>query len=190
MTSQAPTSRGPTDAGLTARVLSIHRPISFAPRVAMSGSLTNAAETFSPVTGGQWRFHDEPETLSAAFHLDRSEPKPLLLSSQGSPVNPLTGAGFDKVRSFPIQFASRRLLPRWQIGSPLTPCRIYHRLRGFRPHLTIVAVRGFQHLPNAESDVNKTHFLSLSGLSQEQIGTKEKQTCCVNSTIRMRTRTK
>lgn len=94
----------------------------------------------------------------------------------------------DGRRSTPIQFASRRLLPRGQIGSPLTPCRTSHRLRGFRP-LSVI-VRGFQHLPSGETNVNKTHFLSLSGLSQEQIGTKETEACCVTPTIRMRTTTR
>jgi len=130
MTSQAPTSRGPTDAGLTARVLSIHRATRTMPNPVRFAFFDYAAKTFSPVTGRQWRFHYGPETLSAASHSDRSAPKPLVLSSQVASVALPTGAGFDKVRSTPIQFASRRLLPRWQIGSRCTPCRTSHRLRG------------------------------------------------------------
>lgn len=49
---------------------------------------------------------------------DRSEPRPSLLSSQGSPVNPLTGAGFDKVRS-PNSICRVPLLPSLQIGGRL-----------------------------------------------------------------------
>jgi hypothetical protein len=49
MTSQAPTSKGPTDAGLTARVLSIHRASRTKPTPVRLAFFDYALETFSPV---------------------------------------------------------------------------------------------------------------------------------------------
>jgi len=88
------------------------------------------------VTGRQWRFHYEPETLSAATFSDRMH----LLSTSVVSSKPDRRLG-DKRRSTPIQFASRLLLPRWQIGSCCTPCRTSHRLRGFRPSFAALAAR-------------------------------------------------
>jgi len=70
---------------------------------------------------------------SRSTNPDRDASKPLVVPAEARLTSLQTEVGFDKVRSTPIQFASRLLLPRWQIGSPLTPCRTSHRLRGFRP---------------------------------------------------------
>lgn len=143
----------------------------------------------SPVTRRVMARFTTARTSSATTNPDRSASRLLAVSSRVASVALPTGAGFDEVRSTNFQFALRLLLPAWQIGSLRSTLRTSHRLRGFRS-LSHVVVCHLQHLPSGKSNVNKTHFLSLSGLSQEQIGTKEKQACCVNSTIRMRTRTK
>jgi len=65
----------------------------------------------------------------------------------------------DERRSTPIQFASRRLLPRWQIGSCCTSHRLPYRLRGFRP-LSAVVIGRFDHLSSRKSN-SHPHLVSF-----------------------------
>ena len=55
---------------------SIHRATRTMPNPVRFAFFDYAAETFSPVTGRQWRFHYGPETLSAASHSDRGALRP------------------------------------------------------------------------------------------------------------------
>jgi len=125
MTSQAPTSKGPTDAGLTARVLSIHRATRTSQTPCALRSLTTRSNR-SRLCRQTVAVNYGPETLSAASHSDRMH----LLST--SVVSSKSGRRLGDERR-PTHSHSAGVSSPCRIGSPLTPCRTSHRLRGFRP---------------------------------------------------------